>query len=231
MRVVVPFDATNPNSRLAPVLSAGERREFAAAMLADVLAAVRGAGGDPVVLAAADDEDWPSGDDGWPTDSEWLSVEDGRLAPSGGEAAPVTVDDRSLSAAVNDALADGLPAAVVMADLALATPDALAALFDADGDVVLAPGRGGGTNAVVVRHPAFRVDYHGVSYRDHVAAADAVGASASTVDSFRLAVDVDERADLLDLLVHGDGRAADWLRDAGFEVVVRGGDPVLEPNA
>jgi hypothetical protein len=31
--------------------------------------------------------------------------------------------------------------------------------------------------------------------------------------------------------VHGDGRAADWLRDAGFELAVRDGDPVVEPNA
>jgi 2-phospho-L-lactate guanylyltransferase len=223
VRVVVPFDPTEPNTRLSSVLSPDERREFADAMLDDVLDAVRAAGGSPEVLASA------------PVDAD----------------APVTVDARPLSAAVNDALAEvpvsdtskgssdersesdgGLPAAVVMADLALATPDALTRLFDAAGDVVVAPGRGGGTNALVVRDPAFRVDYHGVSYRDHVAAAEAVEASVGTVDSFRLAVDVDERADLVDVLVHGDGAAAAWLRDAGFRVAVQGGRPVAvrEPN-
>ncbi|NIB99865.1 2-phospho-L-lactate guanylyltransferase [Halobacterium sp. R2-5] len=236
MRTLVPFDATNPNTRLASLLSADERREFAAAMLSDVLDAVRGAGGAPTVLASA------------PVDVD----------------APVTVDDRSLTDAVNDALGE-LPAAVVMADLALATPEAVSRLFESDADVAIAPGRGGGTNALVVRDADFRVDYHGTSFLDHVAAAEDVGASVETVDSFRLAIDVDERADLLDVLVHGDsaadrreaadrassegqgpsdrssGRspredgeerpassasaAADWLRDAGFRVVVEGGAP------
>lgn len=168
-------------------------------MLSDVLDGVRRASGTPTVLATA------------PLDSD---VD-----------APVVVDDRPLSAAVNDALAAELPATVVMADLALATPEALARLFDADGDVVVAPGRGGGTNALVVRHPEFSVDYHGTSFLDHVAAADAVGASVETVDSFRLAVDVDEPADLLDVLVHSRGAAADWLRDAGFRVAVVDGTP------
>jgi 2-phospho-L-lactate guanylyltransferase len=205
MRTVVPFDPRNPNSRLSSVLSADQRREFAAALLADVLDAVRAAGGSPEVLASA--------------------------AVDRDVAAPVTVDSRSLSAAVNGALDDGLPCAVVMADLALATPDALGRLYGTDADVGIAPGTEGGTNALAVRTPAFSVDYHGASFADHTAAADAAGASVETVDSFRLAVDVDDAGDLVDVLVHGDGRATDWLRDAGFEVGVRDGDPVVEPNA
>jgi 2-phospho-L-lactate guanylyltransferase len=110
-----------------------------------------------------------------------------------------------------------------MADLALATPAALDSLFAPDADVVLAPGRGGGTNALVVRHPAFRVDYHGASIRDHRAIAADVGAETATVDSFRLATDVDEPADLVEVLLHTDGRAAAWLRDAGFSVVANDG--------
>ncbi|MCD2198723.1 2-phospho-L-lactate guanylyltransferase [Halobacterium sp. KA-4] len=198
MRTLVPFDPTNPNTRLASLLSDDERRAFATAMLSDVLDAVRRAGGTPTVLATA------------PLEAD---VD-----------APVTVDDRPLSVAVNDALAE-LPAVVVMADLALATPAAIQRLYDADADVVVAPGRGGGTNALVVRHREFSVDYHGTSFLDHLAAADAVGASVETVDSFRLAVDVDEPADLLDVLVHGNRGAAGWLRDAGFRVAVVDGTP------
>jgi 2-phospho-L-lactate guanylyltransferase len=189
MRVVVPFDATDPKSRLSGVLDADERRDFAAAMRADVLAAVSEAGRTPELLATA------------PVAAD----------------APVTVDDRPLTDAVDAVLADADgPVAVVMADLPLATPRALSRLFGAPGDVVLAAGTGGGTNALVTRHPDFRVDYHGVSYRDHLRAAREVGASVFELDSRRLAVDVDERADLAEVLVHGDGAAADWLRDAGF---------------
>lgn len=191
MRVVVPYAATDPKTRLADVLDPGERAAFARAMLADVLAAVRASGHEPELLATGE-----------------VDVD-----------VPVTVDERPLTEAVNGVLAETDGAvAVVMADLALATGEALARLFDADGDVVLVPGRGGGTNALVARDPDVRVDYHGVSFRDHREAARAVGAEVGVVDSHRLSTDVDERADLVEVLLHGEGRAAEWLRDAGFEL-------------
>ncbi|WP_440988715.1 2-phospho-L-lactate guanylyltransferase [Haloarchaeobius baliensis] len=191
MRVVVPFAAENPKTRLAGVLDADERAAFARAMLADVLDAVRGAGGTPTVLATA------------PVDVD----------------ASVRVDDRSLTTAVNAVLEEGDgPVAVVMADLPLVTPAVLDRLFGATGDVVIAPGRGAGTNALVVRDDGFRTDFHGASYLDHREAASTVGAEVTVVDSHRLATDVDERADLVEVLVHGDGRAATWLADHGVRI-------------
>ncbi|OYR74499.1 MULTISPECIES: 2-phospho-L-lactate guanylyltransferase [Halorubrum] len=201
MEVIVPFSTDRPKSRLSSVLAPEERVAFARAMLDDVLDAVAGAGGEPRVLA---------------TDAVDLDR-------------PVTVDDRPLTDAVNGALDTRLgaddesdsppePTAVVMADLALATPATLDRLFAAgrDADVAVAPGRGGGTNAFVASHPEFRVDYHGASYLDHREIAAAVGAAFETVDSHRLGTDVDEPADLAEVLIHGEGRAATWLREAGF---------------
>ena len=228
MDVIVPFAVDEPKSRLAPVLSPDERREFARAMLADVLDAIVTAGGSPHVLATAPFD--PTAD------------LPGSLDP------PVVVDDRPLTDAVNAVLerhghaavnppteshtagdsASGSwgGVAVVMADLALATPDALTRLFDPDrdgnrseessADVTIAPGRGGGTNALVVRQPAFRVDYHGASYLDHRRAAERLDATVHTVDSYRLAVDIDEPTDLAEALLHGSGAASVWLREAGF---------------
>jgi 2-phospho-L-lactate guanylyltransferase len=201
MEVIVPFSTDRPKSRLSDVLSPDERAEFARAMLADVLDAVAAAGGEPTVLATgAVDVD-----------------------------SPVTVDDRPLTTAVNAALdgrfasdgerdASADPVAVAMADLALATPAALERLFAAgrEADVAMAPGRGGGTNAFVASHPEFRVDYHGASYLDHREIAAEVGASFAAVDSHRLGTDVDEPADLAEVLIHGEGQAAAWLREAGF---------------
>ncbi|ELZ49833.1 hypothetical protein C464_03799, partial [Halorubrum coriense DSM 10284] len=144
---------------------------------------------------------------------------------------PVTVDERPLTDAVNAALdarlgsdgergPDEAPerVAVVMADLALATPVAVDRLFAAgrDADVAVVPGRGGGTNAFVASHPDFRVDYHGASYLDHREIAARIGATFETVDSQRLGTDVDEPADLAEVLIHGEGRSATWLREAGF---------------
>jgi 2-phospho-L-lactate guanylyltransferase len=197
MRVVVPFSVDRPKTRLAPVLDAEERAGFARAMLDDVLDALASDGHEPTVLATA------------PVDC----------------GAPVDVDDRPLTEAVDARLPDpgDEPVAVVMADLALATPEALGRLFAPDADVVFAPGRGGGTNALVVDHPDFHVDYHGASIRDHRQIAREIGAETATVDSFRLATDVDESADLVEVLLHAEGRAADWLREAGFTVTATDG--------
>ncbi len=198
--ILVPFDARRPKTRLADALDADERRAFADAMLRDVLAAARTVDHEVRVLATA---------------------------PVDGLPVPVDVDDRPLTPAVNDVLAaaDG-PVAVLTADLPLVDGAAVERLFAAadDGTVVLAPGLGGGTNALVAGHPAFRVDYHGVSVRDHRAAARSVGATVCEVDSRRLATDVDDPADLVEVLIHAPAsRAGRWLADAGFGVGVDGG--------
>lgn len=198
MRVVVPFGAADPKTRLSPVLDADERREFAVAMLRDVLDALG--------------------------DRDVTVLSDAPLEASVPVDVDLDVDDRPLTDAVNAVLdaSDGR-VAVVMADLPLATPAAVDRLFEAAGDVVVAPGLGGGTNALVVRHGAFRVDYHGASVRDHREAARAVGATPTEVDSFRLATDVDEPSDLAEVLLHAEGEAAAWLREAGAELAVREG--------
>ncbi|MFC5367425.1 2-phospho-L-lactate guanylyltransferase [Salinirubrum litoreum] len=237
MRVVVPYAVDQPKTRLSAVLSPAERIAFSEAMCRDVLDAIRQVGETPELLATAPVE---FGDDAGPTGDT-----------SDPHATPVTVDDRPLTTAVNGVFEETLTAtaddprtatanetahesatdrregadavAVVMADLALATPESLERLFGAESEVVAVPGRGGGTNALVVRHPDFRVDYHGASIRDHRRIAREVGAEYAEVDSMRLATDVDEPADLAELLLHGEGRATDWLRDAGFEVDVTDG--------
>ncbi|WP_254536071.1 2-phospho-L-lactate guanylyltransferase [Halomarina litorea] len=193
MRVVVPYRVADPKTRLADLLDREERPAFARAMLDDVLGAVRAAGHDPTVLATE------------PFDCP----------------ARVRVDDRSLSRAVDAVVDESLPerpVAVVMADLPLATPRALGRLFETDGDVVVAPGRGGGTNALVVRDSAFRADYHGASFRDHRRACETAGLTFETVDSYRLGTDVDEPADLVEVLLHGEGTARRWLDDHAFDV-------------
>lgn len=199
MQVVVPFSADRPKTRLSAVLDPAERRQFSEAMLRDVLGALArtrldGETPAPTVLAPA------------PVDVD----------------APVVVDEQPLTPAVNDRLGRE-PTAVVMADLALATPEALAVLLGAEADLAIAAGLGGGTNAVLARDPAFHVDYHGASYLDHLEIARAAGLSVREVDSRLLAVDVDEPADLAELLLHGEGAARDWLIDAGFELDTSGG--------
>jgi 2-phospho-L-lactate guanylyltransferase len=198
MHVVVPFGAVEPKTRLAPVLTGDERREFARVMLDDVLDALEATGVAPELLSTG------------PVDLD--------------REVSITVDDRPLDPAIDELLATtDDTVAVVMSDLALATPGALDRLFDTSGDVVLAPGRGGGTNAFVARHPEFRVDYHGASIRDHRGIAAEIGADVTEIDSYRLGTDVDAPVDLPEVLLHGEGRSAEWLADAGFELSVEDG--------
>lgn len=221
MQVVVPFAASSPKTRLESVLSPDERSTVARAMLADVLEAIVAVNRpcEPTVvstepLSLRSDLAVPFDfDPRFERSLEELTAE-----------VTVDVDDRSLTEAVEDRFpssdADS-PVAVVMADLALATPDALARLFDAGtrADVAIGPGRGGGTNALVVDHPGFRVDYHGTSYLDHREIGRKIGATLETVDSFRLATDVDEPDDLVEVLVHESaGRTLACLRGFGFEL-------------
>ncbi|MFB6224542.1 MAG: 2-phospho-L-lactate guanylyltransferase [Haloarcula sp.] len=202
MQVIVPFDGETPKTRLENVLTLAERREFARAMLRDVLDAIRDAGGSPLVVSRSR-LDLPR--------------------------TPVSVDARPLSTAVNEQLrASASGTAVVMADLPLVTATTLADLFDHDGDVVLAYGKGGGTNALVSRHDDFAVDYHDGSYRTHLQTTAAIGASLAEVDSYRLALDIDEPNDLAELLLYGSGEAVEWLRDNGFSVDDTGGRRAIQ---
>ena len=193
MDVLVPFAVDEPKTRLADVFSPAERVEFAHVMLEDVCSAVNSVDASPIVLSTGS------------IDCRW----------------PTVVDDRPLTEAINARLDPSM--AVVMADLALVTPKALSGLFAAEGDVVIAPGLGGGTNALVVRHPDFYTDYHGASMKDHQRIAERCGIEATVIDSFRLAVDVDEPDDLAEVLLHGDGKTAAWLKNAGFQIVTAGG--------
>lgn len=204
MKVYVPFSPEDPKTRLSPVLTASERAAFGRAMLEDVVGAVEAVGHDPRVLATE---------------------------PIAGPFETV-VSTAPLSDAVNDVLTEHFDGtggdgsegvAVVMADLALATPEALERLFEPDADVTVAPGRRGGTNALVVRAPEFRVDYHGASFRDHRDIAERAGLEMKTVDSFRLATDIDEPADLIEVLLHGRGRSREYLTDV-VELTEREGD-------
>ncbi|MDS0477280.1 2-phospho-L-lactate guanylyltransferase [Natrinema sp. 1APR25-10V2] len=192
MRVIVPYDGRDPKTRLSTLLDRSERNEFSRSMLRDVVSVIQSTGRDPLVLSSTP-----------------LEIED----------CSVCVDDRSLSRAVNERLqASSTATAVVMADLPLITDTALERLLTREADVVLARGIGGGTNALVSRTADFAVDYHGNSYLDHRSTAREIGAALAEIDSYRLAMDVDVPDDLVEVLLHGEGHATQWLRDQGFRL-------------
>jgi len=195
---VIPFKPKNPKTRLSCVLDLDEREKFAQLMLCDVVVAARESGCEPFILAT---EPFPFGD------------------------TPVVQDVRGLNEALNDLLARTPgPLLILMADLPLTTPDALRRVLSTTADMAVVPGRGGGTNAIFLcRADRFRVSYYGASFRKHLKIAKEAGLSCEVVDSFRIHTDVDEKEDLVELLIHGEGLSRAYLEELGFSITIEKG--------
>lgn len=107
---------------------------------------------------------------------------------------------------------------IVMADLALLSKGDIAGILNCPGDVVFCPGRGGGTNMILINNPAVRTCYSGRSFPKHLAFAGELGLKASIFESFRASSDIDQPEDLIELLLHGRGEARALLERMGFSI-------------
>ena len=204
LSAIVPFKPVNPKTRLSCVLSQNERETFAEQMLSDIINVLLEAGCTPTILSTHP--------------CEFHDPEDFRETK-------VLVDSSGLNDALNSLLETiREPVIIIMADLPLVTVEAVKLLMDSPYDVVIAPGRGGGTNALLIRDPSlFRVNYYGASYMKHRRIALEQGLSVGVVDSFRLFTDVDEKEDLVELLIHGTGRSRVFLEMLGFSILIEKG--------
>ncbi len=175
---LIPFKLVNPKTRLSCVLSQEEREAFARAMLDDVIYAIKDANCSPVVVGTE------------LFDSEYIQI---------------AVSDADLNQALNSLLPQSIGAIlIIMADLPLANADAIRRVIATKNDIALVPGRGGGTNVIYIKEPQrFHVDYYGMSFLKHVKIAQDAGLSCEVIDSFRLHTDIDEKEDLVELLIHG----------------------------
>jgi 2-phospho-L-lactate guanylyltransferase len=200
----VPFKLDNAKSRLAPVLKPAERRLLAFAMLRDVLDAVLGFG--------------------WAT----ILSRPGLDASEVGYDVEIQESELDLNDALNELITDeasrGWPAEIliVMADLALLTQNDIAGILNCQGDVVLCPGRGGGTNMILIRSPKFRTCYQGLSFPKHLDCASQAGLDVCVFESFRAGSDIDCPEDLVEVLLHSRGRARKMLESLGFALSENG---------
>lgn len=190
MRILIPFRPVNPKTRLSGIMNREEREKFAFYMLLDVLDALKDFDYNITIIATH------------PFELEGYEIE---------------VDKRDLDTAINSRIRG--KTAVIMPDIPLINEDVLKSFFETEGDVVIAPGRRGGTNMILIRNNRFRVSYYYCSYLKHVKIAKDLNLSFSTFDSFFASVDIDTPEDLLELMIHGEGkRSFDYLRSIGFRV-------------
>lgn len=198
VNAVIPFRPVNPKTRLSSVMSQEEREAFACAMLGDVVDILHEAGCSPCILST-------------------IPFEYGGI--------PTQVDSRDLNEALNAYLSQqDAPVLIFMSDLPLVTPDAVKRLLAVTADVGIAPGRGGGTNILFIKKPqAYHVDYYGASFCDHVRIAEEVGLSYEVMDSFFMSTDIDEKEDLVEILIHGKGQSRQFLKDIGIMISLEKG--------
>ncbi len=200
MRAVIPFKKSNAKSRLSSFLTDKEREDFAMAMLSDVAGTLVSSGCFDVV------------------DILSTSLIDH-------EVANIVLTDSGLNEALNEYLKKtsshslNEPVLIIMADVPLISIKNIRDITASKADIVIAPGRMGGTNAIFIRDPSrFHVDYYGASFLKHRDIAQNNGLTVEVFDSFNLSTDIDEGADLVEVLLHGTGRAADCLKKIGFAV-------------
>lgn len=186
MKAIVPFKAVNAKSRLSSVLTEEERGRLARLMLKDITSTLKAAGVEVALLAT--------------TPLEW-----------GGE---VIVSEKDLNAALNDVLSMAKePIMIIMADVPLISEKNVRDMLASKTDLVISPGRGGGTNVQYVKDPSrYHVDYYGASFLDHLRIAKENGLTVEVFDSFNMSSDIDEPGDLIELYIHGRGEAAEYLR-------------------
>ncbi|MFA4957224.1 MAG: 2-phospho-L-lactate guanylyltransferase [Candidatus Methanoperedens sp.] len=203
MRAVIPFKKSNAKSRLGALLYEKEREDLAMAMLADVAGTLAESCCFDVI--------------------DILST-----SPVYIENTNIVLIEMGLNEALNEYLKKmsshnlNEPILIIMADIPLVSKKNIRDIVSSQADIVIAPGRMGGTNAVFIRNPpSFHVDYYGVSFLKHLEIAKDL--SVEVFDSFNLSTDIDEVSDLAEVLIHGKGHSKAYLEKIGASLLANKG--------
>jgi 2-phospho-L-lactate guanylyltransferase len=184
MKALIPYKKQNAKSRLSPALSIREREHFVELMLRDVVGSLREAGVSNIDILTT-----PS--NGVPNDL----------------GANILFSEHDLNEAINQYLETiSEPVLIIMADLPLVSPMHIKEIASTDKDLVIVPGKGGGTNVLFIRNPRkFYVSYYDSSFLSHCRIAKDMKQSVHIYDSFLLSTDIDEPHDLIEVMLHGHG--------------------------
>lgn len=192
MRALIPYKQENAKSRLSPVLSRTEREQFVELMLRDVICSLREAGVKDIDILAP---------------AEYSSLSDLDVN--------FVIDPADLNESINKYLRKAdQPVLIIMADLPLIRPEQVKNIISSEEDVVIVPGKGGGTNVLFVKEPAgFYVCYYGMSFHNHCTIAKDMHYSLRIYDSFLLSTDIDEPHDIVEILLHGHGLSFEYVQN------------------
>ena len=193
---VIPVKHLNEaKSSLSSTFTPEQRQRLVLSMLADVLSAVHRAPSISGVVVVSPDE-------------KVLSF--ARLHGAEGVAEPGLGLNEALKAAIRHSISKGVDSVLIVpADLPLlknADVENLIAMASAPKDVVIAPSKAKGTNALFLRPPnLINLRFGGESFPLHIAESFKVGIKPHIYRSPTTATDIDEVADLLSVETLGAG--------------------------
>ncbi|WP_340818926.1 2-phospho-L-lactate guanylyltransferase [Methanolobus sp. WCC4] len=192
MKALIPYKKKNAKSRLSPALTLEERESFVELMLRDVVSSLQEAGVKEIDILTTPDN-------GVPKD---INVN-------------VVLNEHDLNEAINEYLShEKEPIFIIMADLPLVRAEHVKDICSRPEDVVIVPGKGGGTNVIFIKDPSnYHVKYYGSSFLNHCNIAKDRGCSVYIYDSFLLSTDIDEPHDLVEIMLHGHGRSKEYVLD------------------
>jgi 2-phospho-L-lactate guanylyltransferase CofC len=192
MKALIPYKKKNAKSRLSPALTQEEREDFVELMLRDVVSSLQEAGIDEIDILT-------TLDNGVPTD---LNVN-------------VVLNEHDLNEAINEYLSHEQKSIfIIMADLPLVRAEHIKEITARPEDVVIVPGKGGGTNIIFIKDPSnFHVKYYGSSFLNHCNIAKERKCSVHIYDSFLLSTDIDEPHDLVEIMLHGHGNSQEYVME------------------
>ena len=95
---------------------------------------------------------------------------------------------------------------IVPSDVPLIGKTNLAMLIDASKslDFIIVPSKGGGTNMIIMKPMAINTRFEGLSYKEHVNAAERKKLNPQVHDSLFMALDVNTAEDLGEIMIHGE---------------------------
>lgn len=191
MRALIPFKKENAKSRLSTVLTQPEREEFVESMLRDVVDTLHAANIKQIDLLST---------------RKYESITGMNLN--------YLIDSADLNEAINNYL-DKINESVliIMADLPLVKVEHINDIIFSKEDIVIVPGKGGGTNILFIKNPdKFKVCYYGMSFKNHCSFINDTCQSLKVYDSFLLSTDIDEPQDIVEILLHGHGHSLEYVQ-------------------
>ncbi|MGN0177724.1 MAG: 2-phospho-L-lactate guanylyltransferase [Methanobrevibacter sp.] len=180
----------NAKTRLSPFLSEEEREKLLKVMLQDVTEALK-KHVDKIFIISRD-EDVLKYAESLNLDTI-LENEDSNL-------------NKALRQAMKECKGKTRKVIIVPSDVPLIGKTNISMLIEASKnlDFIIVPSKGGGTNMIIMKPMAIHTKFEGLSYKEHVNAAERKKLNPQVHDSLFMALDVNTAEDLGEIMIHGE---------------------------